>query len=443
MTTTVLEIRGDSSSLQRAAKQAGTALDETGRKAERMAAQAKVGGNNLSAAFGATGGGIAVTRGLVSIGDGFKSANSGMALFAASQALLDVGRLSNDMGAVASATGATGGAFSKLGAIIKANPLLTIAAVIAGAATAMGLFGDETKEAANAFDKLAEAQRKARLSEETKAFLGISTLSARGQQLKGVEDLVEQLGGSNPQRQTLGSIARFTDTPIDAVRRAQLATGGVTDFSPQRLRSVITGGSAGSRLGVNTRLELEDIPLSEQEVSPEVARNILRAIYRDLLDSVEKQSASERGGSGASGAAGSVSAAATPGDITAYYGDPYGPTRPGELYGPEFGFTQSREANANLEFDRQQEESAQLARQNMDELIRQGQQFGATIGDAFFSAASGAADLRQIVAQIVSDMARAGARQGFSQLFGAVSGSFGQTGAQAAGNTTAPVPGQG
>lgn len=74
------------------------------------------------------------------------------------------------------------------------------------------------------------------------------------------------------------------------------------------------------------------------------------------------------------------------------------------------------------------------AQKEMDILIAKGQQFGATIGDAFFNVASGAQSARQAIAGLISDMARAASREAFAGIFGRIAGGFGTTPAQAGAN---------
>jgi hypothetical protein len=428
---TVLEIRGDSSSLVRASKEADRALDSTARKADVLSTKAKATGNNLSAAFAATGGGIAVTRGLAGIGSGFRSANSGMALFSASQALLDFGRLSSDMSAVAGATGAAGGAFSKLGAIIKANPVLAIAGLIATAATAMELFGKETEKTATAFEKLDEAQRKSRLSQENREYLGISTTSERQRQLGGIESLSGLIGsGGQKGRLTASTIAEFTNVNLAEI----IAAATSLRSKDPALKDRVEGSFFNQGLGYIPQGDLG----GGTQISPQATRRIIRLIYQDMS---RELSGGGAGGGGVGGGAqpyyGAPYGPVDPrgplvsGVAQPYYGAPYGPTYPGENYGPTFGFQQSREANRNLADDRAFAESEAA----MDQLIRQGEQFGASLTDAFYGAATGAKTLQQAVAQIVSQLARAGLNRALVGLGGAVAGSFGTPATGVGGST--------
>ena len=161
---TTLEMAVDSRGVKVGLAEANKALDETAKKADRaerevsqLGDKSQVAGRNMSAAFAATGGGLAVTHGLAGMADGFRRADGALAAFAASQALLDMGRMAEDMKGVTSATGGAVSVWGKLGAVIKAHPIMTIATVLAGAASVMQIFGGETEEAANEMDRLATA----------------------------------------------------------------------------------------------------------------------------------------------------------------------------------------------------------------------------------------------------------------------------------------------
>ncbi len=163
----IIEIGADTRGLTTSLAQADRALDETAKKADRaekevkeMGRSSQQAGANMSAAFAATGGGLAITHGLEGMASGFRSGNSAMAAFAAAQALLDLGRFKEDMRGVTEATGGATSVFGKLGAIMKAHPLMTIATVLAGAASVMAIFADETDDAKTAFEELGAAWKR-------------------------------------------------------------------------------------------------------------------------------------------------------------------------------------------------------------------------------------------------------------------------------------------
>jgi hypothetical protein len=431
----VLELSVDARGVQQGLSQADRALDQTAKRAKvaedsmrQVSSASASAGNNLSAAFAATGGGLSVTRGLVSIGDGLRSANVGMATFAASQALLDLGRLSADLRSVSSATGVVGGAFGRLGAIIKANPLLTIATLLAGAATAMGIFGKSTdsttskiKEQTSALDTL-----NAKIV-DVEARVALGQADPRG----GVAPTIDAIRALQTERQTdRGRIRAIS--PSDAARLF-----GVTE---QELRYALANSGVGesalelqqgrARFGVSGQGEFGAPAFSRLGFSVDE----VTGAGRYLLDQRRRQAEQQRieqfylgqrqGGSILFG----QDTGANQFDVN--FGSP---STAGDL------IRQTPEERAQIDADIRTRniEQAQIG---MDRLIQQGEQFGATIGDAFFNVASGAQTARQAIAAIVSDLARATAQRGFAGIFGSVAGSFGKTGVQAAGDSS---PGNG
>lgn len=458
----VLELAIDATKVTQGARQAEQALDQTATKARRaevavksVGKSASVTGNDLNAAFAATSGGLGVTRGLVSMTDGLRRADGAMAGFAASQALLDLGRFGADMRTVAGATGATGGAFSKLGAIIKANPLLTIAGVLAGAATVMGLFKDETEETATAWDRLAESVKSANLSALAAEGLGAG---GAAQKRAGAAASVYEQFVSDPRRRTTGR-----------------ELSGLLGLTPRKFEEYLEQDGFGT---------IRDFRSQFTNIE---ATSIIRTVYKDLMAKVAEEAkrirpSSVSGGATATaarGLAGSLFGGGINGAGTVLQTprerelqDLYGRRSeeiglqqfhlrsrqrsalgPGEgplsgaayaspfLQSPgSFGagtVRQSPEQRAQIDED-VLNRNTELANQRMDELVRKGEQFGATMGDAFFNVATGATTARQAIAAIVADLARATSRQAFSALFGQVAAGFGQTGAQAAANQPSP-----
>ena len=451
----VLELSVDARGVTQGLTQAERALDQTSRKAKdtkvavkRMGTTADAAGNNLSAAFAATGGGLSVTRGLVSIGEGFKSANASMATFAASQVLLDLGRFSADMGAVAGATGAAGGAFAKIGAIIKANPLLTIATVLAGAATAMGLFGKETAKTATEWDKLGKSVKDAQLSTQVRSFLGLS--QDRGGELSSISALLaEYLKGPAYRTTTAGDLVRQTglgQSEIQYAARRGGANSSAIDFADGGATR-ITNIAAASILrqiyrDISAQVEASARPVGDSRTPffggitgtnfspidrsfypgyslPQYAEN--RRIDQYQLE--QRQRGALQFGQGELG----------PNQFSVNFG---GPSTAGDL------IRQTPEQRAGIDSSigarvmEEQRQAAEQAQAAMDQLVQSGREFGATIGDAFFNVASGTQDARQAMAALLADLARAASRQAFANIFGAASGSFGATQAQRTQNVT-------
>ena len=86
-------------------------------------------------------------------------------------------------------------------------------------------------------------------------------------------------------------------------------------------------------------------------------------------------------------------------------------------------------------------EQAALAQQRMDELIAQGQEFGQTIGDAFFRVAEGTMTAKQAMAELVRMFAQMAAQGVFRQIGGAVGGAFAPTQTQNLANVGGVQPG--
>jgi uncharacterized coiled-coil protein SlyX len=418
---TILEMAVDSRGVKVGLAEANRALDETAKKADKaekevtqLGDKSKTAGRNMSAAFAATGGGLAVTHGLAGMSDGFRRGSASMTAFAASQALLDMGRMAEDMKGVTSATGGTMSVFSKLGMVMKAHPIMTIATVLAGAASMMQVFGGETEEAATEMDRLAAAMEKVRVGREAAQLLGISQLSPAQQARQNVRGAAEAYSGG--QGQTYGGMARMLGKSVGevlAIQRGAMGGGPIGERRPVR-----------RMIGGRDQIVMEPVPVAQQRVTRDAAKAILRTLYQQLEAEVETlkpgaSTAARAGvtGAGVTGAGRGGLPPLAPGQM----GGAYNPTF-NQLYGEEYG-TGAMLTRTDQAMDK--------ANQEMDELLRKGQQLGSTLGDAFFNVVSGAATAKQIMASIVADMARQGFRQGFAGLFGEFGQSFGKTPAQA------------
>lgn len=462
-----LEIAVDARGVATGLEQANRALDQTAQKADRaekevkqMGDSAHVAGRDMGAAFAATGGGLAVTHGLVGMADGFRSANSSLVAFAASQALLDLGRFAEDMRGVTDATGQAGSVFKTLDRIITAHPLLTIATVLAGAAAVMGTFASETEDAADEFERLADAMEKVRISREAAELLGISQLTAAQRQQQGVRGAAEAFvaGGA-----TYGGMAGALGVSVQELLRLQQVGGAALPTEPA-LRRV---GGAG-RMGAG---RMEEIPFAEQQVTREAAQAILRTLYTQLESETRELQAKGGTAAGARAALGGagfdIFAMGQPGAAFARGGVVYpagygtgaalmrqqgmpgtfgfeeaaGAGGMGLPFGMGFGMQAGMQSMALMQqYGREQVEAAKLA---MDELIAQGQEFGQTIGDAFFRVAEGTMTARQAMAELVRQFAQLAAQSAFRGIGGAVAGAFAPTQTQelanagAGGNVTA------
>jgi hypothetical protein len=475
-----LEIAVDARGVTTGLEQANRALDQTAQKADRaereveqLGQSAHVAGRDMSAAFAATGGGLAITHGLEGISSGFRSGNSAMAAFAASQALLDLGRFAEDMKSVSAATGTATTIFGTLGQVIRAHPLMTIASVLALAASAMAVFGEDTGEAADEMERLGDAMRKAEASQYVQQVLGLSQdPGVRGRQSAVFQAL---------QRYDLGELQTF-----DQLAREL----GITT---QDIRQRLAGAPQQVLQAIPRRGLARQLPEAEpsqiygpQRVPREVAQFIVGQIYAEL--SREARELATTAPSQLPGrAAGPMGPTLPPG--FSQYADPsllplmrdraaaptpapLGPTLPpgfqqfadprllptlgnfqgtytggqpeqmtglGVPFGMGFGMQAGMQSMALMQqYGREQVEAAKMA---MDELIAQGEQFGQTIGDAFFRVAEGTMTARQAMAELVRQFAQLAAQGVFRQIGGAVGGAFAPTQTQNLANVGGVQPG--
>ena len=458
MVSTILEMAVDSRGVTTGLQQANKAFDDTAKKADRaereveqLAHAGQQAGHNMSAAFAATGGGLAITHGLEGISSGLRSGNSAMAAFAASQALLDLGRFREDMKGVTEATGSATTVFGRLGAIIKAHPLMTIATVLATAASAMAVFGDDTEDATEKVDELGRAIRDATASREAQQLLGISQAPGVQAQLSAV----------------MGATTQYTKGELQTFGQFGRALGETPEQLEARVMRGMEGGNFNMPRGATFTGDF--IELADRAVPAKVAQFLLKQFYDELTKEASSVKSKEGAGRAARATRATLMGPALPqGGRAGLYADPrllpslssttpaspqvtvalppgvgvgqpvpsdplqyptigsqmypgaYAPSRP---IGPQPGGQVFSPAMAKVaEMTRQQEEDAQRA---MDELIRKGQDFGATIGDAFMQVASGTMTAKNALAQLISMMAQAGMREAFAGIGGKLFGQFG------------------
>lgn len=468
-TTHTLELAVDSRGVKAGLSDADRALDQTTKKADRatksvgnLGTKSKAAGKNMSAAFAATGGGLSVTHGLAGMASGFRSADSSMVAFAASQALLDMGRMAEDMRGVAGATGTATTMFGRLGAVMKAHPIMFIAGLLATAAGAMAIFASDTDDAKESVDALGEAIKDLEARSFTQIALSGGQLSGAAPRLTAVGKGYQDIQRSNQERFSVSQLHRMSGVPQSELLRQ------------------------GREM---------DAPISAQGdmMSRDVAQALLKAVYSDLQSilAIERQGGATFGitatgmpkvrsdalyGPPAPGIAGpsataSVASAAQSisQQITAWYGDPLGPPAPlspqtaaqSQALSPQQLAGMPGTQNWNMAaFDQQafgsmgqgvlideerraelmaaQQQSMAEANQHMQELIMAGEQFGQTIGDAFMQVATGTMTARDAMAELVRQFAQMASSSIFRQIGGSIAGSFAPTQAQAGQNQ---VPG--
>lgn len=471
---TTIEIAADSRGVKTGLVDANRALDETTKKADRatksvgnLGTKSKAAGKNMSAAFAATGGGLSVTHGLAGISSGFRSADGSMVAFAASQALLDMGRMAEDMRGVAGATGTATTMFGRLGAVMKAHPIMTIAALLAVAASAMAAFGGKTSESADEMNRLADAMEKVRLGREASQLLGISEQSPAQQEQSNIRSMAEAyVAAQKTGGMTYGQMAGSLGQQYNVGRLLSMQRGaGVAIPKPTTttLPQAVGGGEVV-------------IPYQERKVSKEAAQAILRAIYGSIQAEIAgyKPKPTTTGvpagvpAAPSGGALGAGGFAWGAGPYNSHHAGAFNPAAAGGGGGGSgAGLSPQQLAgmpgtpNWNMAaFDQQafgsmgqgvlideerraelmaaQQQSMAEANQHMQELIMAGEQFGQTIGDAFMQVATGTMTARDAMAQLVQQFAQMASSSIFRQIGGAVAGSFGPTQAQSGQNQ---VPG--
>lgn len=503
-----LEIAVDARGVTTGLEQANRALDQTAQKADRaekevkqMGQSAHVAGRDMGAAFAATGGGLAVTHGLVGITDGFRRADGAMAAFAASQALLDLGRFAEDMKSVTAATGGTATVMGTLASVMKAHPLLTIATVLAGAASFMGVFARETDEAKDSVDELGKSIRELEAAGATRLFLTGGEQTGASARMAAIEKGLQQLQLQGYRTTiTVEELARMTGLPSAEIMRVGQQIGapgfrygqatGATQMPTTAGREIardiyrnlgellrIERMGVGARfgpsgtgmprlLGTDAPMGAYDVPLPPGGLGQEALRGGIGMPFGmgfgiqlgmqaaaqmrprgatapsfDIFGMGQPGGAFARGGvvypQGFGTGAALMRQPGMPG--TFGYQEPAGAGGIGMPFGMGFGMQAGMQSMALMQqYGREQVEAAKMA---MDELIAQGEQFGQTIGDAFFRVAEGTMTARQAMAELVRQFAQLAAQGVFRQIGGAVGGAFAPTQTQNLANVGGVQPG--
>jgi hypothetical protein len=390
-----------------------------------------------------------------------------MEAFAASQALLDLGRFAEDMKSVSSATGGAGAALGTLATIIKAHPLMTIATVLAGAAAAMALFGDDTEKTADEFERLADNMQKIQLSRAGAELLGVG----QGPEARRQADAIRQAANVMAQGGTYQQLAGATG--MDVGQLLAMQRGLMVPLPQPRL---IPSGRNITVPGLQTTRP-EMIPsFGQTQVPREAAQAILRTLYQQLGQEAEKLKTQ---GPAAIGAAapgqpfsifdvGQAGAPFTRGGVlypqgfgtgqalmrqpggpgTFGYQPPSGPGLSGGMGMVGYGINMGMQTLTQMQAFAN--EQALEAENRMRELVSMGEQFGQTIGDAFFRVAEGTMTAKQAMAELVRQFAQMAAQSAFRGIGAQVFGSFAPTQTQNMANVggvppglTGGVPGQG
>lgn len=381
-----LELLLDASGMQRGAQQAQTALRTV--QTEATATEAKVVGTARQMGQGM----LQATSGIVGAATSFGQLNAASGLFQSSRVLLDIGNMATGFRALTVAGTGLRGVISGIGLAISANPLGALATVLSTVALGMGLFGSSTEKATQA---IREQNR-----ELGSLFERIPKLQAGA-----------RFGAADPRTTTSGAVEALTALTLsdrgsfNAKDMASLF--GVSEYEFRQALAI--GGRQGERA-----VEGEPSPLSTpfnrmfsyNEVSFGREATIGAGEYllqrRRLRETEQSFYMRNADGLGPVG------------------GDPYDRATADELYGnqrPGGGvrITAERQAQVN-------QENTERALRAMDELVAKGEQFGATIGNAFFNVASGTQTARQALQSLIADFARLASQQAFARFFGTAFG---------------------
>jgi hypothetical protein len=378
----VLELAIDARPMEQGAAQAKRAIDSVSESALKSQAA-------ISKAFQTTGGAVQVAGGIAQTAKAFSELNVSAGAFGASRALLEIGKTVQDFRELRGAVGASGSAFSVLGTILRAHPLMTLVTVLSTIGGLMSLFSRNTKEAASSFDQLAAAMQKAKLDASTRAYLGLPQDAGGQQQIlfQAIHDVQRTGQGMNLQQFGPGGlgggadVARYLATrgteAQQAAAREYMRTGG------QNVTRYYAAGMQGTQV---TQFErgLPSIPLT-----PEQTQEVLRARYRALQpQQVEVQ------------------------------------TGTGDRYGIGSALEQAVQMASIVALNEKRKlEASQRITENMERAANYAGNIGSTVGAAFADVLMKTTTLRQAFAGIVASIARQGlADIGASIFRGAVSG---------------------
>jgi hypothetical protein len=410
----VLDLTIDATGMERGAQQAQQALN-------KVTQSVKLTDQALNKAFQTTGGTIQVAGGISQTAKALADLNAASAASSAARTLLEIGRTAQDfrelsqgiqqsaatydiygtkITTAAAATGRLQSVMMTLGAVVRANPLLAIATAIGAISTAMSVFGDNTKKAADAYGELGAEMRKVRATEAAAEYLGINA-DTGAQRRALLMRTAEQAMGRGMSMQEL----QASGMGMDAMRF--LASRG----NQQALDYMRQGGSyttrsyAAGMQGVTVR-QFERGRMPDVGLNAAQTQEFLRARARE----------------------------------TGMVPTPAQSFSTGQNYGIGGALNQSMQmAMLSAEYKRKEAEDSQRVKDNMARAADYAANIGATVGSAFADVLMKTTTLRQAFASIVASIARQGLSDVGAAIFrGAVSG---LTPTQAGGNAGLTAPG--
>lgn len=462
---TILSLAIDATQARRGAQEAAQAIDQVGKAAENTGRAvdnaAKQVGTSLDAQANKTrqfaktveavGEVTQISQRVRLLGEEVRNLGSGMSSVAS------IGQtLSGTLIDIAQISGKVEGGFAGFIGLLRANPLLVAATVIGGIATAMSLFGGETKDAN------AELQRQIQLQDELRR-----TSRDLELQLQRNADL-QRVGFDVNQREQQELRARRLAEAAASMRgggmrtaaEIQQLTGETFEQTQARLRQ-FAGPSAA-------RAQRDDVVGGFgfiQSVSEDIARELVLAIARDIKQQSEIYGPLVPLG-GLTGVAPS-NLFPTVGELQPGYPSPIGPqpgpTAPSNLFptvqemqpgygapiGPAVGpgymspeqlaAYQQQFAAPGIEMVRQDAKAAQDELMKLEERLQSlrslGQDVGTAIGSAFFSIVNGAANARQALAALLQQFIAIAQQRAIQGIANSIGNAFAASAPQAAANT--------
>lgn len=474
---TILKLAIDATGARQGAREFETAADQVGRSAEKAGktvdiyfgtgsvisksmdeASKKTG--QFAKTVEAVGEVTQVQQRVRLLGEEVRNLGSGMGSAASigqtlSGALIDIAQIS----------GKVEGGFSGFIGLLRANPLLVAATVIGGIATAMSLFGDETK-AANE-----DLQRQVQLQDE----------------LRRVGKDLELQIQRNIDLQRVGFDINQREQDTLRARRLTEAAATIRGAGPQSIESLsqLTGESVADLQARVRRQSIAQPTPSGPDVFggfgiiSAVSEDIARQLVLSIASGIRKEAALLEQGPGFAGILnleqirtlqgisrrsrdtgqqfGPPVPEGLPGVYggnalpsvreTVGYGAPIGPqTGPGYMSPEELAAYQARFQAPGYEMRvAEEQERARLLAEELDRLNERlqqlkslGQDVGTAIGGAFFSIVNGAANARQALAALLQQFVAIAQQRAIQGIANSIGNAFGASTQQQINNLQTP-----
>lgn len=445
---TILSLAIDATQARRGAQEAAQAIDQVGKAAENTGRAvdnaAKQVGTSLDAQANKTrqfaktveavGEVTQISQRVRLLGEEVRNLGSGMGSAASigqqlSGVLIDIAQIS----------GKVEGGFGGFIALLRSNPLLIAATVLGGIATAMSLFGDETKDANESLERQISLQEQLRKASEDLAVqiqrnadlqrIGFN-VDQQEQQFLRARRIAEVASSLSNQRGTfqLDELSRLTGA----------STAEIQQLAEQRGLLRTPYGGAVQMTGVGG----EPIPTM---LTSEAAREVLLLLAQQIRQSgalIGAQTVALPPG----GVQGPVVAPSnlfpTIGQMQPQYAGAIGPQiGPGYMSPEQLAAYQQQFAAPGIEMVRADAQAAQDELRKLEERLQSlkslGQDVGTAIGTAFFSIVNGAANARQALAALLQQFVAIAQQRAIQGIANSIGNAFAASTPQSASNAAA------